>query len=227
MLGLGFEYAKHHGGSEATRLKKEVENFQVADCGDAPAATPRRTPLPEMGLTVRRLRRQRQLTLQDLSRQAGISIGMLSQMERGIAAPSLRSLLRVAEALEVPVGWFFDPPRAATDGPAWVQRRPQRRTIELDAEGITKELITPPGDGAIELLLVTIRPGGSSGAAYTHAGEDAGMVREGQVHVEVDGEVAELAAGDAFRFASTRPHRFWNASDAPAVLVWALTPPFY
>lgn len=188
---------------------------------------PHGAKLTEMGQTIRRLRRQRQLTLQELSRQAEISIGMLSQMERGIASPSLRSLLRVAEALEIPVGWLFDPPRAAADGPAWVQRRPQRRTIGLDAEGITKELITPPGDGAIELLFVTIRPSGSSGSAYTHAGEDAGVVLEGRMHLEVDGEVAELAAGDAFRFASTRPHRFWNDGDKPAIVIWALTPPFY
>ncbi|GAA0600417.1 hypothetical protein GCM10009416_43040 [Craurococcus roseus] len=153
---------------------------------------------------------------------------MLSQIERGVASPSLRSLLRVAEALEVPVGWLFDPPRAAGPGPAWVLRRPHRRSVAFGDEGITKELLAPPGEGAIELLLVTVQPGGSSGpTSYTHAGEDAGVVLEGALWLEVDGETATLEAGDAFRFASSKPHRFGNAGASRALVLWALTPPFY
>lgn len=153
---------------------------------------------------------------------------MLSQIERGVASPSLRSLVRVAEALEVPVGWLFDPPRAAGGGPAWVLRRPHRRSLAFGEEGITKELLAPPGEGAIELLLVTVQAGGSSGpTSYTHAGEDAGVVLEGALWLEVDGETATLEAGDAFRFASSRPHRFGNAGAARALVLWALTPPFY
>lgn len=213
---------------KATLLKNSALDFHPdATPRAAATAIPRGAKLSEVGQAVRRLRRQRQLTLQVLARQAEISVGMLSQIERGVASPSLRSLLRVAEALEVPVGWLFDPPRSPSEGPGWVLRRAQRRSITLAEEGITKELLSPPGDGAIELLLVTVRPGGSSGPAYTHAGEDAGVVLEGTLLLEVDGEPATLEAGDAFRFASTRPHRFSNPGTVRTVVVWALTPPFY
>lgn len=209
-------------------LKNTAPNFQSDAPPVAPGPSiPRGAKLSEVGQAVRRLRRQRQLTLQALAGQAEISVGMLSQIERGVASPSLRSLLRVAEALEVPVGWLFDPSRSPSEGPGWVLRRAQRRSITLAEEGITKELLSPPGDGAIELLLVTVRPGGSSGPAYTHAGEDAGVVLEGTLLLEVDGEPATLEAGDAFRFASTRPHRFSNPGMVRTVVVWALTPPFY
>lgn len=209
-------------------MKNNKQNFSSAvSLADMGASLPSGPKLTEIGQAVRRLRRQRRLTLQALSSQAEISIGMLSQIERGIAAPSVRSLIRLAEALEVPVGWLFDPPRASGDGPAWVLRRPQRRSIALEAGGVTKELLVPPGDGAIELLLVTVQPGGSSGPAYTHTGEDAGVVLEGSLLLEVDGEAATLEVGDAFRFASTRPHRFGNPGTLRTVVVWALTPPFY
>ncbi len=158
------------------------------------------------------------MTLRTLSDLAGVSIGMLSQVERGITAPSVRSLVRVAEALEVPVGWLFDPPRVVGEGPAWVLRRPHRRSLTLGGEGITKELLAPPGDGMIELLLVTVQPSGSSGpTSYTHAGEDAGVVLEGVMWLEVDGEIATLEAGDAFRFESARPHRFGNSGPGRAL----------
>lgn len=213
---------------KTTTLKKLSLNFQsMPESFPAGVSVPRGPKLTEVGQAVRRLRRQRRLTLKALSSQAEVSVGMLSQIERGVAVPSLRSLLRVAEALEVPVGWLFDPPRTARGGLTWVLRRPQRRSITLEKEGITKELLAPPGDGAIELLLVTVQPGGASGPAYTHAGEDSGVVLEGRLLLEVDGETATLEAGDAFRFVSTRPHRFGNPGAVRTVVVWALTPPFY
>lgn len=182
----------------------------------------------EIGRRLRDLRRRRALTLQTLSEESGVSVGMLSQMERGVSAPSIRTLQRVAEALEVPISWFFTDGPSSSGAPAWVLRRSDRRTLSLGTSGVTKELLAPGGEGAIELLHVIIEPGGSSGAApYTHAGEDAGVVIEGSMRLEVDGESCLLGAGDAFRFKSTLPHRFENPGPARAVVLWAVTPPFY
>lgn len=152
---------------------------------------------------------------------------MLSQIERGLSSPSIRTLQSVAAALEVPIGWFFSPPQVSTDCPAWVLRRPARRVLSFGSHGVVKELISP-GVGAIDLLIVTIEPGGSSGGpAYTHQGEDAGTVLEGQLRLEVDGEACVLSVGDAFRFKSTLPHRFDNPGPLRSVVLWALTPPLY
>lgn len=184
--------------------------------------------LSEIGRRLRDLRRRRSLTLQALSEESGVSIGMLSQMERGVSTPSIRTLQRVAEALDVPISWFFSDGPASSGAPAWVLRRSDRRTLALRTSGVTKELLAPAGEGAIELLSVTIEPGGSSGPApYSHVGEDAGMVLEGSMRLEVDGEACLLGAGDAFRFKSTLPHRFENPGPVRAVVLWAVTPPFY
>lgn len=185
-------------------------------------------PLADMGRRLRDLRRRRALTLQALSDESGVSIGMLSQMERGVSTPSIRTLQRVAEALKVPINWFFSDGTSPTGAPPWVLRRSHRRTLSLGTNGVTKELLAPAGDGAIELLYVTIEPGGSSGPSpYSHVGEDAGMVIEGSMRLEVNGETCLLGAGDAFRFKSTLPHRFENPGEARAVVLWAVTPPFY
>jgi transcriptional regulator with XRE-family HTH domain len=188
----------------------------------------RQEPLDSLGFRLRDIRRRRSLTLQELSQASGVSVGMLSQIERGLSSPSIRTLQRVSEALEVPIGWFFSTARDTADGPAWVLRRTARQVLALGGQGVTKELLSPPGIGAIELLLVTVEPGGSSGTApYTHAGEDAGLVLEGTLRLEVAGEPCALGAGDSFRFVSTLPHRFENPGPVRAVVLWALTPPFY
>lgn len=181
-----------------------------------------------IGGRLRTMRLRREWTLQELSARSGLSVSMLSQVERDIASPSIRSLQRLAETFAVPVGWFFSEAGPALPGPAWIQRRPQRRTLELPAKGITKEMLSPEGDGRIQLMLITIEARGNSGElAYSHAGEDAGTVLEGVLELEVDGDQGLLSPGDSFRFASTLPHRFANAGTARCVVLWAVTPPMY
>jgi transcriptional regulator with XRE-family HTH domain len=190
---------------------------------------PRGAAIPEVGQRLRTMRQRREWTLQDLSSRTNISVGMLSQIERGMSSPSIRTLQRVAEVFAVPIGWFFsDFPAGASEGPSWLLRRTNRRLLALTGQGITKELLSPMGDGLLELILITIQPGGSSGPSpYTHAGEDAGTVLEGSLKLEVDGESVLLHPGDAFRFASTRPHRFENPGATPCIALWAVTPPLY
>lgn len=183
---------------------------------------------PVLGQRMRSMRQRRHWTLQELSARSGLSVGMLSQIERSLSSPSIRSLQKLAEIFAVPVGWFFSEAAAPQQGPAWIQRRAQRRVLDLSAKGITKELLVPDGDGVLELMLITVEPGGSSGdAPYAHAGEDAGTVLEGVLELEVDGVAGRLQAGDSFRFAATLPHRFGNPGPLRCVVVWAVTPPLY
>ena len=65
-----------------------------------------------LGARVRSLRRERRLTLKQLGRAAELSHPFLSQLERGLARPSVSSVERIARALQVPVGalWTERPP---------------------------------------------------------------------------------------------------------------------
>jgi transcriptional regulator with XRE-family HTH domain len=181
-----------------------------------------------VGQRLRAMRLRRDWTLQELSSRSGLSVSMLSQVERDLASPSVRSLQRLAETFAVPIGWFFSEAGAAPPGPAWIQRRTQRRVLDLPAKGITKEMLSADTSGRLQLMLITIEPDGSSGeAAYSHAGEDAGTVLEGVLQLEVDGEPGVLSPGDSFQFASTLPHRFANSGRVRCVVLWAVTPPLY
>ncbi len=181
-----------------------------------------------LGQRMRGMRQRRNWTLQEMSTRSGLSIGMLSQIERGLSSPSIRSLQKLAEIFAVPIGWFFSESQGASQGPAWIQRRAQCRILDLSAKGITKELLSPDGDGAIELMRITIEPGGSSGEApYQHLGEDAGTVIEGVLELEVNGVIALVQTGDSFRFPSCEPHRFGNPGPMRCVVIWAVTPPLY
>lgn len=180
-----------------------------------------------LGFQLRQLRVSRKLSLKQLSERASLSIAMLSQIELGKSTPSIRSLRQLAEALDVEPGFFFNggavPPKEEIGR---IFRHDSFRLLHV-GKGVTKKLLTPP-KGDLELVIVTIDPGGSSGVEpYTHKGEDAGLVLSGELDLFVDGHQYLLREGEAFRFKSTLPHRFANSSHGVTQVLWVATPPFY
>lgn len=173
-----------------------------------------------VGRRLRALRQERGLSLKAVAALTGLSIGYLSQVERGLSSPSLRALTQVADLFGVGLGALFGPPEGtAADG--IVTRAGERAALTLWRAGITKQLLTQ-GDAALSLFLMQLAPGAGTGdAPLVHDGEEAGLVMEGGLVLTVEDTTAELGPGDSFRFASRRPHRYRNPSaDRIAVVLW-------
>jgi transcriptional regulator with XRE-family HTH domain len=181
-----------------------------------------------LGAQLRALRHARGLSLQEVSDVSGLSIGAISQIERGLTNPSIKSLRNLADALGVSVGWLFHHGNSPNERDRGIiVRQPQRRRMEFEG-GQVKELLTPNLTGALEMLLVSLPKGGTSGdGPYTHAGEEAGLVLEGTLDLWVDAQHYRLSEGDSFGFASTRPHQFANAGDGVMRVLWVITPPAF
>lgn len=179
-----------------------------------------------LGQQMRALRHANGMSLKELADSAGLSIAMVSQIERGISSPSIRSLRQLSETLGVPASYFFqDVGHPATLEIGKIVRRHARPTIAF-ATKVTKQLLTPEFPGLMEIFLITVQPGGSSGPEnYTHEGEDAGVVLKGALELWVDGQRFNLEEGDGFRFKSNLPHHFTNATDQTTEAIWVLSPP--
>lgn len=182
-----------------------------------------------IGIQLRQRRRVKGLTLIELSKQAGLSVGLLSQIERGISSPSLKSMTQICTALGIPLSWLFDSgPTANPTEKGLVVRRGARRRLDLGTYGVTKELLSPDLGGEMQIYLVSIRPGGQSGPeTYTHRGEEGGLVLTGTLELTVDGRIVLLYEGDSFRFSSSLAHRFSNPGATQANVVWANSLAFY
>ena len=178
-----------------------------------------------------RLRRKvKGLSLQQVASSTGISIGQLSQIERGISAPSLRSLRNICQALDMPMGWLFDGhAEAYPEESGMVVRAKARRAIALSAGAMTKELLTPDACTGIQMMRIVIQPGGASGEEpyTTKGGARCATVLQGALGLEVDGRSLVLERGDSFAFVATHRLRFWCIGAGPCELVWAVTPAIY
>ena len=179
-----------------------------------------------IGQTVRSLRKERALTLDQLAASTGLSTGMVSQLERGIGNPSFATLVQLAHGLGVPVGRLL----FVEEGSSPVVRAKERRRLALHGipsdDNVVYEMLTPDLTGALQATWVSSKPGHDTSAApFQHSGEEFGIVISGQVDVHVGTASYHLEAGDAVRFSSTIPHWFVNRGPDPAEVIWVSTPP--
>lgn len=177
-----------------------------------------------IGLRIRVLRKERKLSLERLAEESGLSVGMLSQLERGLTTPSVRSLRVLGSALGVPISWFFA--AAHAEDPAdsgYIVRRGGRGALTLTPSGVYKELLTPERPGLIEIYELLLKPGGTSGPEfYSHKGEKAGLVVSGSLRLWIDEQPHLLNEGDSFRFPSEIAHRFDNPGPDSARVIWVV-----
>ncbi|RAI03652.1 transcriptional regulator [Acuticoccus sediminis] len=178
-----------------------------------------------VGSKIRLLRTAQGLSLQELGDGTGLSVGYLSQLERGLSSPSLRVLSLVSATLGVSIGALFPylPERETEpDGP--VMQRDRRPRPIMWRNGITKEILTP-GNPASEvnrrLVEIVIEPGGTTGRAPVSGdGEEVGVILGGSLRLTVDGFDYTLREGDGFSFSSSADHTFTNPTDRPVRVLW-------
>jgi quercetin dioxygenase-like cupin family protein len=157
-----------------------------------------------------------------MASQTSLSIGFLSQIERGLSSPTLRALAGMVDALGVGLADLFPSEKTPGGQKATIVRAPSRNELKLWRSGIRKQLLTPnPSDSRLNLYLVELEPGASTGdELYSHQGEEAGLVLSGSMTLGVETEGWTLNEGDSFRFQSSRPHRFSNAHDGTTRVLW-------
>lgn len=174
------------------------------------------------GARIRAFRTQRGLTVAELADNAQVSKSLISQIERGIAAPSIETVRRVASALEVPVFSLF------LDGAdsQMIVRADQRRTVMYPGSNVTRGILSPGSHGRMVLLWVTFPPGERSGPQPVHhTGEECVVVICGTLDLLTGEQAVRLNTGDSMTFDSELPHVFHNPTDEVTEIVVAISPP--
>jgi transcriptional regulator with XRE-family HTH domain len=176
----------------------------------------------QLGGAIRRRRHAASLTLATVSERAGISVSMLSQVERGLLDPSLDTLRSIAEALgTAPFRLLAEEGTAAT-----VVRRSDRRSLEDESGALRAELLSPSSEGPFELAIWHLQPGRSKlGDARAHPGEEANLLLQGRAQLEIGDERIELAEGDCVTFDPRKPHRLTVVGDEAVVCLAVVCPP--
>lgn len=195
----------------------------------------------EWGLVGERIRSARQrigMSVRELARRIDVSASHVSQVERGHASFSVRSLYTVAGVLGVSMDSLFATEEDVTesttapvvdtldsplDQAAIVQRASRRPSITLDS-GPRWERLTPRPESFSEFIEVIYAPAGPDAQPPTdfvrHEGREYGVITKGSLTVEVGFESTVLGEGDSIAFDSSVPHRFWNRTPNEVRAIW-------
>jgi transcriptional regulator with XRE-family HTH domain len=182
--------------------------------------------MKEFGKKLKALRLTEGMTLKQLASKARCTDAYLSQMERGLANPSVMILKNVASALGVTVVDFFLEPRPE-DNDVVVKEKDR---IELDLKrGNAKiqMLVRHVQNKRMQPFYNLIEPGGGSRGSYSHIGEEFGIVLQGRLRLNLDGKIYEVKKGESFYFSSQTLHSWLNPGKTNTVVIWVTSPPTF
>ena len=174
-----------------------------------------------VGSHLRRLRAKRRLSLAQVARAVGISVGFLSALERSQMTGSVGTLRKLARFYKTNILDFFD-----ATGPSSRQVQPGQRKVLEAGPGVRMELLAW-GNTVMEPHLFRVAPEAGSGDSYAHEGEEFLYVLQGELTITLAKEAYQLKAGDSFYFESATPHHWKNPGRAETWVLWVNTPPTF
>ena len=179
-----------------------------------------------LGQKIQELRQKHNLTLRQLSKKSGCSLGFLSQVERNLVSPTIASLKKIADALDVNLIHFFDEP---VNSQRIIVKKEDRNKLVNPKSKVTYELLRPQfSETDLEALIMKLEPGAFSGNDYhTHEGEEFALVLKGQLEIHVGDDIFILQPGDSALYKSNIPHKWKNPSEEPAEVIWVNHPPSF
>ena len=167
-----------------------------------------------LGARIRELRKERGLIQRELAEAADLSLNAVSLIERDQTSPTVSTLERLANAMDVPLVAFF-------------QRREPRLTVIHTAPEVRERVAVRHGqlerlgrgleNQKMEAVEANLEAGYAGGPRpQMHAGHELVYVVEGQLVIEVGERRHELEARESLMFEARIPHRYSNPASQPA-----------
>ena len=170
--------------------------------------------LVALGRHVQALRHDRGRTLQQVAEAADVSVSMLSSVERGLKAPTIVVLARIADGLGVPLAELVAQPG---DGRVILRRAADQDTVD-EPGGWRRTILTPVVPGVnFEWIRTTLPPGCNAGQfpAYAPGSHEFVAVESGTLRLTVADRAMDLHTGDSLYFAADATHAYANPGRRP------------
>ncbi|MCA2002182.1 MAG: XRE family transcriptional regulator [Chloroflexi bacterium] len=177
-----------------------------------------------LGKRLNKRRTELNLSLRDLAEKTDLTASFLSQLERGIVNSSLKSLQKIADALNVPLLYFL----AENPSQSPVVRADSRSKLDLDDDRVSYELLTPDLTGKFEAVIGHIKSGCENIARPLNVEtEEFIFVLEGSLTVGLKEREYILNEGDSIYFNGSDLVKLTSACETETRWISVITPPVF
>ncbi len=180
----------------------------------------------KIGKMIRKLRKEKDMTLEELSEKSGVALATLSRMENGKMTGTLDSHNRICRALNVSIAALY---REIEDESKTVEAVPRKKRTEhfIHARKAKYELlVTKAMDKKLMPLMMIISPGGETQKEENKSGvEKFVYLMSGSIEAIIGGEKHSLKRGDSLYFDASLPHSFKNSGKTEAEAICIVSPP--
>ncbi len=178
----------------------------------------------DIGHRMKELRIQYGLTQQELADRSELSKGFISQLERNLTSPSVGTLLDIIQCLGTTPAEFFtdkEPEQLVFRQEDYFMKEKE------DLHHQIKWLIPNAQKNAMEPVLMTLAPHGTSDIQLPHEAEEFGYVLKGSIKLFYGPQSFTVKQGESFYFRAEKKHSIENCSSREAVILWVSTPPSF
>ncbi len=178
----------------------------------------------DIGLKLKRLRTENNLTQEELADRCELSKGFISQVERDLTSPSIATLIDILEALGTNINEFF----TDTIDEKIVFHQEDVFVKEETELGMEIEWIVPNAQkNMMEPIQVTLHANGQSYEDEAHEGEEFGYMLEGKATLHLGKKKYQIKNGESFYFKANKAHKIVNETNEPCKFLWVSNPPSF
>jgi len=167
------------------------------------------------------IRKEKNITLQELAESAGVTKGMLSQVENNRTIPSLTVFLNIIKSLKIDINDFFTDFNTEQGSKVIFKKKEQYQPFEKENTSgyqYHRILSTTVDEYHVDFVLLTLMPNAQRAFVQTDAFEFKYMIK-GKVEYTIGEEVFLMEPGDSIYFDATEPHNPKNVGDGEAQLL--------
>ncbi len=176
----------------------------------------------ELGIKIKRLRLQKNLTQEELADRCELTKGYISQLENELTSPSIATLEDILTALGTTPAEFFSDEK-------------DEKVVFTEAEFIEKiadshkiEWLVPNAQkNEMEPIRLTIEPHTTLEEDVPHEGEEFGYVLSGKIWLHLGKSAYAIKKGEVFYYSAKKVHRLENRTNEKAVVLWIASPPTF
>jgi transcriptional regulator with XRE-family HTH domain len=174
-----------------------------------------------LGNKIRKMRISKGMNLNTFARKINKTSSYVSQIERGLASPSIMALRDISKTLNVPIFFFL-----VDDGKQHsMVKKNERKVLQFPKSHLTFELLSPDLSKQIEMIRIRLKPGASTCTVpLSHPGEECTFVLEGKMEIQIGEEFFILEKGDTIYYIASIPHKITSVGEDDLIVISAITP---